>query len=253
MNKKVTLIGGCFFGTIILFWLVSNYIAPLSEEHGQYVAYAKFISQGLMPYQDFNMVGTPIGIYILSILYSTIGIEASSYWASGLLCLIHFINGYFLWKIMKKTGIEPIYSIIGLLFYAFITYSSDCIIFNFEPFSTCFILGACLFILNQDKWWLIGATICFVLALGCKEHTLFLLPVLTFLIYDKSQKEKSRSINSMLFIVISLYNIRRGIWSLKMRHFKLTYILLKNLSLSSKTNKLLVCSVNQFYKTSVTF
>ena len=51
------------------------------------VQVGKDMIQGLMPYHDMPMKESPIGIVILGLLYTILGIEASSYWASCLLCI----------------------------------------------------------------------------------------------------------------------------------------------------------------------
>ena len=83
MKSKSIILLGCLLGILLVGWLVSNFIAPLSVEHGENVAFAKYMAQGLMPYQEFSMPETPVAIGILSGLFRMVGIEASSYWASG--------------------------------------------------------------------------------------------------------------------------------------------------------------------------
>lgn len=204
MKSKSIILTGCLLGILVVFWLVSNLIAPLSVEHGELVAAAKYMAQGMMPYEAFSLQETPIGVGILSGLYQLVGIEASSYWATGLWIVVHLLNGWLLWKLMFRLGVTKVFALFGLVFYGLLVYSSDGLMLNMEPMAVSFLLGACLLILQRTTRTLVGASLCFALALGCKAQAIVLLPVLTAMVLWKGNRNQFRLEKGLLFVVLAL-------------------------------------------------
>ena len=204
MKSKSIILTGCLLGILVVFWLVSNLIAPLSVEHGELVAAAKYMAQGMMPYEAFSLQETPIGVGILSVLYQLVGIEASSYWATGLWIVVHLLNGWLLWKLMFRLGVTKVFALFGLVFYGLLVYSSDGLMLNMEPMAVSFLLGACLLILQRTTRTLVGASLCFALALGCKAQAIVLLPVLTVMVLWKGNRNQFRLEKGLLFAVLAL-------------------------------------------------
>lgn len=203
MKSKSIILTGCLLGILLLFWIGSNLIAPLSVEHGEHVAFAKYMAQGWMPYRDFTLAEAPVGIGFLSFVYRIIGISASSYWATGIWMLVHLLNGWLLWKLMMRVSIKPVSAIIGLMFYLLLVYSSDGLMLNLEPLAVSFVLGTCLLILQRTPKSLIGASLCYALALGCKAQAICLLPVLTMMVLWKGKKNHFQLEKGLLFITLS--------------------------------------------------
>lgn len=201
-------------GILVVFWLVSNLIAPLSVEHGELVAAAKYMAQGMMPYEAFSLQETPIGVGILSVLYQLVGIEASSYWATGLWIVVHLLNGWLLWKLMFRLGVTKVFALFGLVFYGLLVYSSDGLMLNMEPMAVSFLLGACLLILQRTTRTLVGASLCFALALGCKAQAIVLLPVLTAMVLWKGNRNQFRLEKGLLFVVLALALAAAGFMSI---------------------------------------
>lgn len=206
----------CLVGIFILFWIISNYLVPLSVEHGVNVAAAKYMVQGLMPYQAFDLSETPIGIGILSVLYRMVGIEASSYWGTGLMMGVHLLNGWLLWKLMVRMKIEKAFALFGLLFYGLLVYSSDGMMLNLEPMAVSFLLGASLLILQRTMPTLIMAGVGFALAVGCKAQAIALLPVLTAMMLWKGKDNQLRLEKGLLFVAISLVIVAAGFMGISM-------------------------------------
>ena len=210
MKSKSIILLGCLLGILLVGWLVSNFIAPLSVEHGENVAFAKYMAQGLMPYQEFSMPETPVAIGILSGLFRMVGIEASSYWASGLLVLVHLLNGWLLWKLMMRVSVKKAFALFGLVIYLLLVYSTDGLMLNLEPFAVSFLLGACLLILQRGAKSLVAASLCYALAIGCKAQALALLPVLAVMVLWKGSKNEFRLEKGLLFVATTLGLVAAG-------------------------------------------
>lgn len=216
MKAKSIILMGCFLGIFVVFWLISNLISPLSVEHGEIVAAAKYMAQGIMPYQAFSLSEAPIGVSLLSVLYRMVGIEASSYWATGLWMFIHLLNGWLLWKLMLRLSVEKGFAFFGLLFYGLLVYSSDGLMLNLEPIAVSFLLGACLLILQRTTQTLVCASLCFALALGCKAQAIALLPVLTAMVLWKGTHNQLRMEKGLLFVVLVLGLAAAGFMGISM-------------------------------------
>ena len=210
MKSKSIILLGCLLGILLVGWLVSNFIAPLSVEHGENVAFAKYMAQGLMPYQEFSMPETPVAIGILSGLFRMVGIEASSYWASGLLVCVHLLNGWLLWKLMMRVSVKKAFALFGLVIYLLLVYSTDGLMLNLEPFAVSFLLGACLLILQRGAKSLVAASLCYALAVGCKAQALALLPVLAVMVLWKGSKNTFRLEKGLLFVATTLGLVAAG-------------------------------------------
>ena len=210
MKSKSIILLGCLLGILLVGWLVSNFIAPLSVEHGEHVAFAKYMAQGLMPYQEFSMPETPVAIGILSGLFRMVGIEASSYWASGLLVCVHLLNGWLLWKLMMRVSVKKAFALFGLVIYLLLVYSTDGLMLNLEPFAVSFLLGACLLILQRGAKSLVAASLCYALAVGCKAQALALLPVLAVMVLWKGSKNEFRLEKGLLFVATTLGLVAAG-------------------------------------------
>lgn len=216
MKSKSTILMGCLVGIFILFWIISNCLVPLSVEHGENVAAAKYMAQGLMPYQAFGLSETPIGIGILSVLYRIVGIEASSYWATGLMMGVHLLNGWMLWMLMLRLRVEKAFALFGLLFYGLLVYSSDGLMLNLEPMAVSFLLGASLLLLQRTMPTLIMAGVGFALAVGCKAQAIALLPVLTAMVLWRGKDNQLRLEKGLLFVAISLVIVAAGFMGISM-------------------------------------
>lgn len=213
MKSKSIIFPGCLLGLLLVGWLVSNLIAPLSVEHGENVAFAKYMAQGLMPYQEFRMSETPVAIGILSGLFRMVGIEASSYWGAGLLVLVHLLNGWLLWKLMSRMTVKKTFALFGLSIYLLLVYSSDGLMLNLEPFAVSFLLGTCLLILQRGTKSLVAASLCYALAVGCKAQAMAFLPVLTVMVLWRGSKNTLRLEKGMLFVAMTLVLIAIGYMS----------------------------------------
>lgn len=216
MKSKSIILMGCLLGIWVVFWLISNGMAPLSVEHGENVAAAKYMAQGLLPYQAFNLSEVPVGISLLSVLYRIAGIEASSYWATGLWIFVHLLNGWLLWKLMLRLSVNQAFALFGLLFYGLLVYSSDGLMLNLEPIAVSFLLGTNLLILQRKTKSLAAAAICYVLALGCKAQAIALLPVLTVMVLWKGSKSQFQLEKGLLFVMMVLVLAGAGFMGISM-------------------------------------
>ncbi len=204
MKNHWTLITGIVFGLSVLLLFFSNIIAPLSVEHGINVGYAKDMIQGLMPYHDMPMKESPIGIVILGLLYTILGVEASSYWASCLLCITNIFNLWLMYKLMNRMHIKgaPIWG--ALSFYLLMLYSSDGLMLRMEPFAIFFLLLTYWFILKRHKMSLVYAAICFVVAIGCKSQCIVLLPSLAIPAFWQGKHNHLSIEKGLLFCITTL-------------------------------------------------
>lgn len=191
MEQKVNGTVGMLSALTLFFigWLIYSYsIVPLCVEHGYFVTAAKLMAQGLVPWQDFRLEDTPLGIGLLAVFYKIFGVECSSYLASWVVLIFHLVNVLLLGSVLKKLFGRMVDVLLGVAFYAAILYSTDAFMMNMEPLAVFFILLGIYFVLREEggKMTLVVAGGMFALAVFCKAQALVLFPVVFFML-DRAQ------------------------------------------------------------------
>lgn len=187
MERKVngTVVMLSVFIAFFVGWLIYSYsIVPLCVEHGYFVTTAKLIAQGMVPWQDFRIEDTPLGIGLLAVFYKFCGVECSSYLASWLVLAFHILNILLLGKILKKLFGQTADVLFGVAFYVAILFSTDAMMMNVEPFAVFFmLLGINLLLHNEEsKVALIVAGGMFALSVFCKAQAVVLFPAVFFML-----------------------------------------------------------------------
>lgn len=173
------------FAVFFIGWLIFSYsIVPLCVEHGYFVTTAKLMAQGLVPWQDFRMEDTPLGIGLLAVFYKLFGVECSSYLASWVVLAFHLMNVLLLGSVLKKLFGRTVDVLLGVAFYAAILYSTDAFMMNMEPLAVFFMLCGIHFLLREEegKATLAVAGGMFALAVYCKAQAVVLFPVVFFML-----------------------------------------------------------------------
>ena len=204
MKTKFIWITGTFMGLLLLLLLYSYCVAPLSVDHGTNVSLAKYIAQGITPYQELKLTEPPLGIGILSLLYRVVGSEASGYWASGLMFIVHLLNMGLLAKAMRRIHLKGAAIFGGLSFYLLMVYSSDALMLRMETFATCFLLLSFLLILKKKKSACVYAAICFVLAIECKAQCIVMLPILAIPVLWQGKRSRFCGEKGGLFCAVTI-------------------------------------------------
>ncbi len=206
MKQKLTLFFYGFFILLVVLFIYGSFTAPFSVDHGYLVALAKLRVEGLMPYRDFILPETPLGIELLALPYRILGVDASGNWAVGFICTIHLLNCGLLAKLMKRVYLEP-YAIWGsLCFYLLVIFSSDALMVNTEPFAVCLMLIAVLFIFkrNHRKLFIGWGALFFVLAVACKIQVVVMLPLMLALILWHGKTNRIHWEKALLFLGVVL-------------------------------------------------
>ena len=211
-----------FIAILMLFFTVSLFLIPMTPEHGYYAAIAKFMAQGMVPYKDFFTMEMPVGIGLYGLLYSFVGVEASSNFSLVPFVIINVVNLLLLWRLMTRLSIKGGTAFIGLLFYFLLCYSSDGLHMNMEILASTFMLAAFLAMLKRKGVYTLLAAFLFSLAVGCESQVIVMFPVVMIAATkSKSNKLDFKQIamlvaNSALFLfagyVIIAYSCGNTEW-----------------------------------------
>ena len=152
--------------------------------------FATNIINGLIPYKDFNMIITPLFIYILSLILTIFGKKLIIYhiFIAILLASITHITS-------KKIGKYSLCIYLILLFYPYIGYNIFCL----------FLLFLLLFILDKEDNPLIEAIIISIMFLSKQIFIIFIIPSI-ILSKNKKKTISIYIISILLFLIYLLIN-----------------------------------------------
>lgn len=80
MKQKILILLSILF---LLFYIYSLSISPYGVDHGYYVSVSKCLAEGMIPWKDFQLIYTPLGMYFIAIPYMVGGLGLSSAWAQA--------------------------------------------------------------------------------------------------------------------------------------------------------------------------
>lgn len=187
------------FVLLLVFLGYSLYLAPFSILHGYYVGAAKLMAQGLVPFQDFNLMDLPLGIGLLSIPYQIFGVKVGGILAVVFMGVVHLLNLVILRMLLKRVGIHRTARWVTLLFFFIILYSTDALYVTVETFALTFLLLALL--KGEEKSSLSQGLsgLFFILAVLCKAQVIVMLPAVLLAIYLPLTGKKRHTRRALTF------------------------------------------------------
>ncbi|MBQ8734388.1 MAG: hypothetical protein IJY75_00145 [Bacteroidaceae bacterium] len=192
------------FIAMTLLLVFSAMVMPMTPEHGYYTALAKYMAEGLVPYNDFYTMDTPVGIGIYSLLYRVAGVGASTYLSNVLIVFANLMNMLLMAKLMRRLKVSSIFIPAGVLFYFVMCYSSDALHMNMESIAMTFMLSACLLMMKRKKLYCIVSALLIALAVGCKAQCMVMLPATLLFVAIKGKKNKIDIENSILLMACAI-------------------------------------------------
>lgn len=176
------------FWITILFSIVffSVYGAYISADAPYYLAVARDISSGLMPYKDINMGYTPLMMYLNSLLYLLFDNPSYHLFLILQFLVIALLVGLF-YRICTKFNLTRGKSLFLSLFLFLSILSSDGTYINLEVYVILFIMIAFLFLVDK-KYFLAGVALSvgfFFKQYGLLSFVPFFLLVITYRPYQK--------------------------------------------------------------------
>lgn len=178
-----------FWGLILLILMVTAVVwSPVSSDAPYYIAAAKDISRGFVPYQQINMAYTPIAMYANSLVWTLFG-EPQYFWFIVFQYLIILVSAVVLYKIAVRSGLERGKSIFTAIFFTICVLSSDGNYINLEVYNIFFVLLAYLSL--QYRQFLLSG-IFLGLTFFCKQYGLLnFIPFVLLVFFTETQRYKN--------------------------------------------------------------
>lgn len=197
MKKAYSYLLGAVFSFLVALFIWSYFMVPLSVEGSLTLACAKLWAQGYQPWTDFQWADCPLGLGIMSLVYWLGGINTSGYWFLGLMCALHLLNLFLLYRAMEHCKISTTGILLGLIFYLMVLFSLNGLEVNLQPFAVCFGLLSLLALQKRDFTW---SAVWLAVALLTQEHAILLLPALLLLAYWKKESSFIKYVGVLLAV-----------------------------------------------------
>lgn len=179
MKQKILILLSILF---LLFYIYSLSISPYGVDHGYYVSVSKCLAEGMIPWKDFQLIYTPLGMYFMAIPYMVGGLGLSSAWAQAVFFLFIVGTAVLVYYILSEFDLKNSTKWLSVLFYLMLYYSSDTLSVELEPFAVFWCLLGVLFLLKFNKQekgtlYLYGAGLCATLSFLSKQYGVIILLV----------------------------------------------------------------------------
>src|SRR6218665_400145 len=179
-----------FFWSLILLALMAAGVlfSPVSGDAPYYIATARDISRGFVPYQHINMAYTPIVMYLNSLIW-TIFDEPGYFLFIVFQYAVILLSGFILYKIAIQSGLEKKKSIFTAVFFLICVLSCDGNYINLEVYNILFVLLAYLAL--QDQKFLLSG-ILLGITFFCKQYGLLnFIPFVLLVFFGEHQRIKN--------------------------------------------------------------
>lgn len=153
------------WGSVLALLIVSAIaFSPVSGDAPYYLAVARDIADGAVPYRDLTLGYTPLTMYLNAVLFTF----TSSYpFFLFFQCLIVLLSGFLLYRIAIGKGLSAIKSALLVLLFGICILSSDGTYINLEVYNIFFMLAA-YWLLMHEKYLLSGMVL--ALTFFCKQY-----------------------------------------------------------------------------------
>ena len=176
MSKVTNKMALAVLFVLVLAWIACIWLAPFSVQHGYYVGAAKLMAEGLTPWKDFNIMDTPLGLWIISLPYRLTGTAASGNVAVIFLILVQLLNVFLLHRLLARVQVKGLCQIVTLAFFVVIAFSTNSLMVSLEPIAMSFLLAALLCARSRKLWKHFLAALFLILAICCKAQALVAFP-----------------------------------------------------------------------------
>lgn len=196
LTKHIAIFAGIslLVTTVILFGFMAVF-ESLGLDAGYYLTSGRFIVQGLTPNVDFPNLYAPGAYYIFAIIEQLFDTDPFAY--KLFVYLLHLLNGYILFSIIRKLGHEPKWAFVFAAFFVCWIFTLDGQKIELEPIQNFFLLLTFRVVMQREDS--LGITTAGLLA-GCalmiKQSSMFTILPLTLLVFIPALiKETSASAN----------------------------------------------------------
>lgn len=182
---------------------VINYRAiQINPDSVYYIGVSRLISEGKVPFIDFQLSYTPLSFYLMCIPLSLLGPTYTN--ALIIVYVLNFINSFLVYKILRLQNCTTLWSWYGSLLFLLCCLLFQGNVYILEPFVLLFGLVALCFLHNGTIFFLILTGISCSLSFLCKQYGMgFLVLVIIFLIIKDNYS--FRSVKKILLVLSGFF------------------------------------------------
>lgn len=176
-HKRLLLLLTLFIISIFVFFFFNM---SINADASYYIGVSRLISEGMTPFSDFRLHYSPLSFYIMSVPFYIFGTSYTC--AISVLYLIHFVNSFLIYKILRNQQITKEWAWLGSLLFLLscVLFQGSCYVL--EPFVVCFGLLAFTFLKKESVYNLLCAGFFCSCSFLCKQYGIGYLFLLMFFV-----------------------------------------------------------------------
>ena len=182
-------------------------LSPYGSQHGYYLAEAKFMAQGLVPWLDFSLMDMPMGIEVLALPYRILGIEATGHAALALMALMQVVNTLVLYLVLRRYHVDGPARWASILFYLLGLFAFGGLHLGVEPFAVFILLLSCFSLRSHRKSKNVLAAILMGVACCFKIQSVVLIPLLAPIILIPRHHKTWHWNRTLLYVTVSIVSL----------------------------------------------
>ena len=192
--------------TLFALWLLVIFIyinalqyAAIGVDTGYYLFIVNKLSEGLIPFKDFNLNYSPLSFYLMLLVKWASGSLFSYKVVLGFLFFIQFLNAILLYKLIHFYKVNNRIAIFSAAVFLIYAYSFEGVFFVLEPFVIFFGLISLLLINKNNIINIFAAGAFSALGFLCKQYGLGFFALIIIYLFLRKVYYKEKQLNFILF------------------------------------------------------
>jgi len=184
---------------VIFLYINAIQYASIGVDAGYYLFIVNKLSEGLIPFKDFNLNYPPLSFYLMLLVKWASGSLFSYKVALGFLFFIQFMNAVLLYKLIHFYKVNNRIAIFSAAIFLIYAYSFESVFFVLEPFVIFFGLISLLLIYKNNTINLFAAGAFSALGFLCKQYGLGFFALIVIYLFLRKGYYKETQLKKILF------------------------------------------------------
>ena len=185
-------------------YVITFYWASVDVNGATLIGYAQNLTKGLVPWQDFSMSASPLGVVLLGMLYRTFSVSAYEAWALGLMAVVHLVNVVMMVYVLSRIHLHRIGIYVGVLLYLVMTFSALGWSVSVVPMAVLFMLAAMSAVMQKGIGNAMFAGLWMTMAVVTEVHVVLVLPAVLVLAFWHGRTNHVHGQKGALFFLFTL-------------------------------------------------
>lgn len=184
---------------VIFMYINALQYAAIGVDTGYYLFIVNKLSEGLIPFKDFNLNYSPLSFYLILLVKWASGSLFSYKVVLGFLFFIQFLNAILLYKLIHLYKVNSRIAIFSAAVFLIYAYSFEGVFFVLEPFVIFFGLISLLLINKNNIINLFAAGAFSALGFLCKQYGLGFFALIIVYLFLRKVYYKETQLKFILF------------------------------------------------------